>query len=110
MRKYGDSKIELQIWNGRNMMNIKIIKKTSDEVKIEFEGESHTLLNLLRTELLADDRVMFASYDSKFPIMDNPIFRIKTNGTDPILIMREAAKRIENQCEEFGHLFEETVK
>jgi DNA-directed RNA polymerase subunit L len=91
-------------------MNIKIVKKTSDEVKIEFEGESHTLLNLLRTELLADDRVVFASYDNKFPIMDNPIFRIKTKDIDPIQVIREAARRIENQCEEFSLLFAETVK
>ncbi|MDD1758767.1 MAG: DNA-directed RNA polymerase subunit L, partial [Methanotrichaceae archaeon] len=42
-------------------------------MQIEFEGESHTLLNLFRTELLADERVTFASYDTKFPIMDNPI-------------------------------------
>ncbi len=91
-------------------MNVKIIKKTTDEVRIEFEGESHTLLNLLRTELLADDRVIFASYDTKFPVMDNPIFRIKTKDADPILVIREAAKRVETQCEEFGSLFEEAVK
>ena len=91
-------------------MNVKIIKKTPDEVRIEFEGESHTLLNLLRTELLADERVVFASYDTKFPIMDNPIFRIKTNGTDPVVVIREAACRIVNQCDEFSSLFAKAAK
>ena len=91
-------------------MNVKIIKKTSDEVQIEFEGESHTLLNLLRTELIADERVVFASYDTKFPIMDNPIFRIKTNDADPIEVIREAASRIVNQCDEFSSLFAKAVK
>jgi len=91
-------------------VNVKIIKKTSDEVQIEFEGESHTLLNLFRTELLADERVTFASYDTKFPIMDNPIFRIKTTGADPIAVMKEAACRIVNQCDEFSSLFAKAAK
>ncbi len=91
-------------------MNVKIIKKTSNEVQIEFEGENHTLLNLLRTELLADERVTFASYDTKFPIMDNPIFRIKTNNADPLVVMREAACKIADQCEEFSSLFAKATR
>jgi DNA-directed RNA polymerase subunit L len=91
-------------------VNLKIINKTSDEALIEFEGESHTLLNLLRTELLADDRVEIATYDTKFVIMDNPIFRIKTRGDDPINVMREAASRIAHQYEEFSGLYAEAIK
>ncbi len=86
-------------------MNLKIIKKTSDEVLIEFEGEGHTLLNLLRTELLMDDRVMMATYDTKFAIMDNPVFRLKTRDIDPVIALREAASRIVGQCDEFSRLF-----
>jgi DNA-directed RNA polymerase subunit L len=86
-------------------VNLKIIKKTSDEVLIEFEGEGHTLLNLLRTELLTDDRVMMATYDTKFAIMDNPIFRLKTLDVDPVIALREAASRIIAQYDEFGELF-----
>ena len=60
-------------------MDLKIIKKTADEISIEFIGEGNTILNLLRTELLADERVMLATYDTKFPVMDNPVFRLKTS-------------------------------
>jgi DNA-directed RNA polymerase subunit L len=86
-------------------VNLKIVKKASDEVLIEFEGEGHTLLNLLRTELLTDNRVMMATYDTKFAIMDNPIFRLKTKDVDPVIALREAASRIISQCDEFGGLF-----
>jgi DNA-directed RNA polymerase subunit L len=86
-------------------VNLKIIKKTPEEVLIEFEGEGHTLLNLLRTELLKDDRVMMATYDTKFAIMDNPVFRLKTRDIDPVIALREAATRIVGQCDEFGELF-----
>ena len=91
-------------------MNLKIIKKTADEIAIEFEGEGHTILNLLRTELLADERVKIATYDTKFPVMDNPIFRLKTKDVDPVLVLREAAARIMNQCDEFSGQFAEAVK
>ena len=61
-------------------MNLKIITKTENEAVIEFVGEGHTILNLLRTELLNDERVLMATYDTKFPVMDNPVFRITTSG------------------------------
>ncbi len=91
-------------------MNLKIIKKTEDEAVIEFVGEGHTILNLLRTELLADERVKMATYDTKFPIMDNPVFRLKTKDADPIVVLREAAARIVGQCDEFTSQYAEAVK
>ncbi len=91
-------------------MDLKIIKKTSDEISIEFSGEGHTLLNLLRTELLADERVMLATYDTKFPVMDNPVFRLKTTGADPVAVLRNAATKIIGQCDEFSSLFAAAVK
>lgn len=91
-------------------MNLKIINKTKDEIVINFEGEGHTILNLLRTELLADERVHIATYDTKFPIMDNPVFRLRTNDADPVLVLREAVARIINQCDEFSSLFAQAVK
>lgn len=91
-------------------MILKIINKTEDEAIIEFVGEGHTILNLLRTELLQDPRVMMATYDTKFPIMDNPVFRLKTLGADPIAVLREATARIIGQCDEFSSLYAEAVK
>ncbi len=91
-------------------MNIKILKKTEDELHLEFEGESHTLLNLLRTELLEDDRVLLATYDAKFPMMTNPIFRLKTRDMDPVVLLNEVASRIAGMCEEFEAQFNAAVE
>ena len=91
-------------------MNVKILKKTSDELHLEFEGESHTLLNLLRTELLEDDRVLLATYDAKFPMMTNPIFRLRTKDVDPVVLLNEIAKRIVVMCEEFETSFNAAVE
>ena len=91
-------------------MNLKIIKKTDDQAIIEFVGEGHTILNLLRTELLADERVLMATYDTKFPIMDNPVFRLTTKDADPIVVLREAAARIIGQCQEFSEKYAHAVE
>jgi DNA-directed RNA polymerase subunit L len=90
-------------------MNVKILKKTDDELHLEFEGESHTLLNLLRTELLEDDRVLLATYDAKFPMMTNPIFRLRTKDVDPVVLMKAAASRIAGISEEFEEEFTAAV-
>jgi DNA-directed RNA polymerase subunit L len=91
-------------------LNLKIITKTDNQAVIEFVGEGHTILNLLRTELLNDERVLMATYDTKFPIMDNPVFRISTSGVDPIIVLKEATRRIIDQCEEFSSLYVEAVQ
>jgi DNA-directed RNA polymerase subunit L len=91
-------------------VNLKIVKKTENEAFIEFVGEGHTILNLLRTELLADERVKMATYDTKFPIMDNPIFHITTLGVDPIVALKEAAGRIIDTCKEFSIQYAEAMK
>ena len=90
-------------------MNLKIIKKTDNQAIIELVGEGHTILNLLRTELLADERVLMATHDTKFPIMDNPVFRLTTKDADPIVVLREAASRIIGQCQEFSEKYAEAV-
>ena len=91
-------------------MNLKIVKKTENEAFIEFIGEGHTILNLLRTELLTDERVKMATYDTKFPIMDNPLFHITTSSVDPIIVLKEAAARIIGQCEEFSCQYAEAMR
>ncbi|MBU2617216.1 MAG: DNA-directed RNA polymerase subunit L, partial [Euryarchaeota archaeon] len=52
-------------------MEIKIFKKTSREIKLEISGETHTLLNALKSVLLEDERVRIASYDIKHPDVSN---------------------------------------
>lgn len=91
-------------------MNVKILKKTDDELHLEFEAEGHTLLNLLRTELLEDERVLLATYDAKFPMMTNPIFRLKTKDVDPVVLMKAAAARIAGISEEFEEEFRAAVE
>ena len=90
-------------------MELNIINKTNNELEVEFRGESHTLLNLLKDLMIKDDRVEVAFYDMKHVSISEPILYIKTDGTDPILILKETAAIIVTQCDEFIEVFSKAV-
>jgi DNA-directed RNA polymerase subunit L len=91
-------------------MELKIIDKTEDEMHLEIKGETHTLLNMLKSVLLEDARVHTASYDMKHVSISEPILYIKTDGTDPIIIVREAAETLATRCDEFLSVFGKAVE
>jgi DNA-directed RNA polymerase subunit L len=91
-------------------MELKIIDKTEDEMHLEIKGETHTLLNMLKSVLLEDVRVHTASYDMKHVSISEPILYIKTDGTDPIIIIKEAAEVLASRCEEFLSVFGKAVE
>jgi DNA-directed RNA polymerase subunit L len=61
-------------------MKIKVQKKSETELKIELEGSSHGLCNLLQKRLLEDDRVDFAGYDVPHPLASSPIIYVRMKG------------------------------
>ena len=92
-------------------MKIKVLKKTSNELKIEVEGEGHTLCNVLQKVLLEDDTIEMAGYHIKHPLIGNPIMYVHTKGKQkPEATVREAAKKIRSQCKEFRKSFKKALK
>jgi DNA-directed RNA polymerase subunit L len=90
-------------------MNLKVIEKSDDEIKIEVGGESHTFLNTLKSSLLDDPRVEVATYDIKHPTISDPIIFVKTVGIDPVVAIKEAAERLIGVYEEFKTVFSESA-
>ncbi|MCD4703745.1 MAG: DNA-directed RNA polymerase subunit L [Methanosarcinaceae archaeon] len=91
-------------------MELKIISKEDDEIQLEIKGESHTLLNMLKSVLLDDERVEIATYDMKHVTISDPVILVKTDGTDPIIIVRDAASKLIAQCDEFLTVFNRSLK
>jgi len=58
-------------------MEIKILKNTKDEIKVELE--SLTIAELLRVYLNKDSAVTFAAWKREHPT-ENPIMLVKTKG------------------------------
>lgn len=86
-------------------MELNILSKTDNELEVELVGETHTLLNILRDLLIKDKRVEAAFYDMKHVSISEPILYMKTDGTDPIQVLKDAASIIIAQCDEFTEVF-----
>jgi DNA-directed RNA polymerase subunit L len=64
----------------RNNMKIKVLNKSENELKIEIEGGTHGLCNLLQKRLLENKSVDFAGYDIPHPLASNPIIYVRMKG------------------------------
>ncbi|WP_342306029.1 DNA-directed RNA polymerase subunit L [Methanolobus sp. ZRKC5] len=90
-------------------MELKIIDKTDDEMHLEIIGENHTLLNMLKSTLLDDKRVQIATYDMKHVSISDPILFVRTDGADPIDVVKDAASSLVTQCDEFMSVFKTSI-
>lgn len=92
-------------------MEIKVLKKTPDELKIEVKGETHTFCNVLHKVLLEDKTIEMAGYDIRHPLISNPTFYIHTKeGRKPETALKDAAKEIQKRTKEFRSCFERALK
>jgi DNA-directed RNA polymerase subunit L len=90
-------------------MEMNILSKTENELEVELKGETHTLLNMLKDLLIKDKRVEVVFYDMKHVSISDPILYIKTDGTNPIEVLKDAASIIVAQCDEFIDVFSKAV-
>jgi DNA-directed RNA polymerase subunit L len=91
-------------------MDIKVLNKTPLEMEVEISGETHTLLNALKSILLEDERVAIASYNIKHPDISDPVLYVKTNDIDPVIALKDASTRLGKQCNEFKRKFKKNIK
>ncbi len=92
-------------------MKIKILKRTANELKIEVEGEGHSLLNLLQKTLLADDTIEMAGYDVPHPLIDRAILYVQTKEQqNPEDVIKDATKKVLGLSKEFQKSFKKASK
>jgi DNA-directed RNA polymerase subunit L len=92
-------------------MKVKILKKFENELKIEIEGSSHGLCNLLAKRLLEDKSVEFAGYDVPHPLASNPIIYVRMIGASkPEDALIEATKKVREANDAFSKELERVLK
>ncbi len=91
-------------------MELTIVNKTNNEISIKVSGESHTILNTLKTALLNNKHVEIATYDIKHPTISEPILFVRTDGADPIEVIKKASGELAKECDEFIKLFKKRTK
>ncbi len=95
----------------RFSVEIKILKKTANELKIEIEGEGHTFGNVLQKALLEDDTIEMAGYNIKHPLVSNPtVYVLTKEKRNPEAALRDAAKKIRAGSKEFRKSFKKAIK
>ena len=92
-------------------MEIKILKRTPNEMKIEIEGEGHTFCNVLQKTLLEDEEIEMAGYHVPHPLVDSAIVYVHTKSRrKPETALKEAAKKILRRNREFRKILTKTLK
>jgi len=92
-------------------MNLKILKREPNELRIELEGERHTFCNVLQEVLLEDETIEMASYNIPHPLVSNPIIYVRTKGKRrPETALREAVEKVRTRNREFRTSFEKALK
>ncbi len=88
---------------------LKILEKKKKEVKIEIEGEDHTLLAPLASKLLENEKVDIATYSIKYALMSNPVLYVKMREGDPIEAVKSAAASLASEFEEFTSKYKAAI-
>lgn len=91
-------------------MNLKILKKTSNELRLEFEGEGHSLLNVLQKTLLEDSDVEVAGYNVPHPLITKSTLYIRTSKKKPQTALLKAIKDVQAEIKEFNIEFKKGLK
>jgi DNA-directed RNA polymerase subunit L len=91
-------------------MEVKVLQKTKNELKIEIVGEDHTFCNLLQNVLLQDKNVEIAGYDQPHPLIRSSIVYVRTKrDVSPDKTMLSALANIKDLNKEFNEKFERAV-
>jgi len=96
-------------------MNLKVLKRTSDEMRVEIEGEGHTFCNVLQKALLEDGAVDVAGYSIEHPLVSSPVIYVRMKPRRkpekrPETALKEAAERIRQRNKEFRVSFEKALR
>lgn len=81
-------------------MDVKILEREEDKVRMVLKGEGHTFMNALVEEILTDLSVDVARYEIKFQFSDPELLVTTRGGKDPVAVILEACARLTARCDE----------
>ena len=90
-------------------MQAKVIRKEESLLEFDIGGENHTFLGTLREALKDQQGVLFAAYRFPHPLLENPIFYLRTSEIDPVEALRNAVESINQKCDELAKLVEKKI-
>jgi DNA-directed RNA polymerase subunit L len=88
-------------------MEIKYLKDEKNEIEVEINNL--TIVELVRSYLVEDDKVDFAAWRRDHPTK-NPVLKITTNGKTAKKALQDAIKKIEKELDSVAEQFKKEVK
>ncbi|MDK2796303.1 MAG: DNA-directed polymerase subunit [Archaeoglobaceae archaeon] len=79
---------------------LKIVELGKDYIKLIVRGEDHTYLNLLQHYLSQDSRTVLVRYNIPHPLVGEPELYLRTNGVNPLEVLKKANESIAEVCED----------
>ncbi len=91
-------------------MEVKVLEKSKNELRLEIVGEDHTFCNLLQNVLLEDKNVEIAGYDQPHPLIRSSIVYLRTKrDASPERALLSALAGIQELNKEFNEKFAKAV-
>lgn len=81
-------------------MEIKVIEQEKNKLKVEIIGETHTLCNVIRSELIENKSVEIAGYHLEHPMVNNPVLFVETEKEDPKKAVLNACSSLKKKTAE----------
>ena len=92
-------------------MKIKVLTRSENELKIEIEGGTHGICNLVQKKLLEDKTVDFAGYDVPHPLASNPIIYVRMKGdAKPENALIKAVAKVRETNDDFSKELDHVLK
>jgi len=87
-------------------VEVKVLSKSKNELRLEIIGEDHTFCNLLQNVLLEDKNVELAGYDQPHPLIRSSIVYVRTKReASPEKALLNALTNIQELNKEFNDKF-----
>ena len=80
-------------------MNVEIVEGDKRFAKVKFDGDAHTVLNLIKKRLLNDAGVSFAGYKKPHTLVCDSFLVVKTKRSKPEKKIKDAVSDIVNDLE-----------
>jgi DNA-directed RNA polymerase subunit L len=92
-------------------VEVKVLSKSKNELRLEIIGEDHTFCNLLQNVLLEDKNVELAGYDQPHPLIRSSIIYVRTKReVSPEKTLLNALENVRELNKEFNEKFAKAVE
>lgn len=95
--------------NGDGTKKVRILEAKENVVRIEIEGEDHTLLAPLTSKLLENEQVDIATYSIQHTLRSNPVLYVKMREGNPLEAVKSAVASLASEFEEFEKKYKAAI-